>query len=147
MTFFQMQLNSNIWIQTSLCWEMESGAPSGNNYSSSRHIWYVYSHSYHFYSSSQMNRFNSKQQHNLWGLLQRFSKVKTTALKFRHWVHERDCVRRRSHPTQSQPPSKSILIHVSIKTEHWKTKAGEMFWKACEGYREMCKVKWELQAK
>lgn len=33
-----------------------------------KQIWYVYSHLYHFYSSSQMKRFNSKTQHNLWGL-------------------------------------------------------------------------------
>jgi len=115
------------WTQTWLCWEMESCAPTENNYSSARQIWYVYSHLYHFYSSSQMKRFNCKTQHNLWGL---FTKLPI-------WSSG---VRRHSHQTQSHPPSKSILIQISIKIEHWTTKAWEMFWKACRRYREICKI-------
>lgn len=115
-------------IPTSLCW--------------ARCIWYVYSHSHHLYGSSQMNQFNSKMQHN-----KRFPRAKTSALKFSHRVHERGCVRRCARRTQSHPPSKSILIHVSIKMEHWKTRARETSWKACGRYSEMCKIKQELQVK
>ncbi len=120
-------------IPTSLCW--------------ARHIWYVYSHSHHLFSSSQMNRFNSKMQHNLWGLFTALSRSQNYALRFSHRVHEKGCLRRCARRTQSHPPSKSILIHVSIKIEHWKTRARETSWKACGRYSEMCKIKRELQVK
>lgn len=116
-----MRLNYFDIILTSLCW--------------ARHIWYVYSHSHHLYSSSQ------KMQQNLWGLFTALSKSQNYALRFSHRVHERSCVRRCARRTQSHPPSKSIRIHVSIKMEHLKTRARETSWKACGRYSEMCKIK------
>lgn len=78
----------------------------------------VYSHSDHFYSSSQMNRFNSEPQDNLWGL---FTTAQTT-LWSSVW-------RQSSYPTHLILTARAFSYTFPLKTQHWKTEQ-ETFWEA-----------------
>lgn len=138
---FQLQLNDEFKPH---CVEKESCALTGNNYSSARHIWYVYSHSYHFYSSFQMNQFNSKKQHNLWGLFTALSKSQNYSFEVQalsSWGGLRETLL--SPNTISSSQQEHFWYTFPLKQNTEKQKQMRDVLKGMWRYAEMWKVKWE----